>query len=566
MESHNNVLGALSVLMTAAMALFPFPAAAGGHSVRLTDVTSETGIAFVHTDGSSGKRYIIETVCAGLAVFDYDNDGDEDIYFLNGAALPGKKVAAPPRNALYRNDGGFVFTDVSSEAGVGDTGHGLGVAAGDYDNDGDLDLYINNSGPNVMYRNNGDGTFTDVTARTGTGNGDKVGAGACFLDADGDGDLDLYVSNYVAFTFENHHIVRFNGYPAYVGPMDFEPTPDTFFLNKGDGTFLDESVSSGIAAHKGTGMGMTCCDCDNDGDTDVFVGNDVAGNTFFLNDGKGRFEEAGLISGLAYDYSGRAQGTMGVDSGDYNNDGLIDFFVTSYQQDLATLYKNTGDGFFEDVTQKTGAGDGSLTYVTWGLGFIDYDNDGLRDLFVACGHLHDNVEMFDNTTSYRTKNIVLRNTGKDRFDNISASCGSGLGAVHSSRGAAFSDLDGDGDLDIVILNSREKPTVIRNDSRNNHHWVRIKLRGATGNRFGVGSHVIVDTGTRSFIDEVHSGRGYQGHYGLTLHFGLGMEERIETITVKWLGGEIQTLRPATVDRVIVIDQKKGLLPADPLLK
>ena len=312
--------------------------------IQLRDVSRQTGITFEHTDGSCGRRYIVETVSAGLALFDYDRDGDEDIYFLNGAPLPGTKAAQAPRNALYRNDGDWQFTDVTEQAGVGNTGYGLGVAAADFDNDGDLDLYVNNFGPNVLYQNNGDGTFSDVTRHAGVANGNQVGAGASFLDIDADGDLDLYASNYVDFTFENHRAVRFNGHPAYVGPMDYHPTSDTLYRNNGDGTFTDVSEESGVAAHKGTGMGMVCCDLDHDGDTDVFVGNDVAGNSIFQNDGSGKFEEIGLLSGLAYDVSGRPQGTMGVESGDYDNDGLIDFYVTSYQQDLATLYRNCGDG------------------------------------------------------------------------------------------------------------------------------------------------------------------------------------------------------------------------------
>src|SRR4030042_79396 len=242
-------------------------------SILLRDVTKQTGISFVHTDGSSGKRYIVETVSAGLALFDYDEDGDIDIYFLNGAPLRGTTVKVPPKNALYRNDGNWKFTDVTDISGTGDLGYGLGVTVGDYDNDGDPDIYLNNYGPNVLYSNNGDGTFTDVTEKAGVSNGHQVGAGTCFLDIDKDGGLDLYAANYVNFTYENHQIVRFNGYPAYVGPMNYQPTSDTLYRNNGDGTFTDISVESGIAAHKGTGMVMVCADYDNDGDTDIYVGN-----------------------------------------------------------------------------------------------------------------------------------------------------------------------------------------------------------------------------------------------------------------------------------------------------
>lgn len=522
--------------------------------IRLRDVTSETGVDFVHTDGSSGRYYIVETVASGLALFDYDGDGDTDIYFLNGAALPGRKAGKPPRNALYRNDGDWKFTDVTDAAGVGDTGHGLGVTAGDYDNDGDLDIYVSNFGPNVLFRNNGDGTFTDVTGKAGVGNGDQVGAGTCFLDMDADGDLDLYASNYVAFTYEKHVIVRFNGYPAYVGPMNYEPTPDTLFRNNGNGTFTDVSVESGVASSRGTGMGMVCADCDNDGDTDVFVGNDVAGNFLFLNDGRGRFEEAGEVLGVAYDFRGQAQGTMGVECGDYNNDGLLDFYVTSYQQDTATLYKNLGDRFFVDVTRLSGAGAGTLTHVTWGTGMVDFDNDGHRDLFIACGHLQDNVERFDNVSSWRARNIVLRNTGDGRFVNVTGECGDGLEVKLVSRGAAFADLDNDGDVDVVLLNSRSGPTLLRNDSEGRNHWLQIDLRGVRSNRSGVGARVEVTAGPLKLTDEVHSGRSYQSHYGMRLHFGLGAQYRVSRITVRWIGGGVDVLEDVEADQVLTITE------------
>ena len=526
-------------------------------SIQLRDVTKQTGISFVHTDGSSGKRYIVETVSAGVALFDYDGDEDIDIYFLNGAPLRGTTVKVPPKNALYRNDGNWKFAEVTDSAGVGDTGYGLGVAVGDYDNDGDPDLYLNNYGLNLLYQNNSDVTFTNVTAKAGVANDHQVGAGACFLDIDKDGDIDLYVANYVNFTYENHQIVRFNGYPAYVGPMNYYPTPDTLYRNNGDGTFSDISTESGIAAHKGTGMGMVCADYDNDGDTDVFVGNDVAGNSIFENDGTGKFEEVGLMTGLAYDLGGTSQGTMGVECGDYNNDSLLDFYVTSYQRDLATLYKNFGDGSFEDVTRVTRAGDGTLPYVTWGNGLVDFDNDGDRDIFIACGHLHDNVELFDNVTSYHVRNILLENASDGKFVNVSDKCGDGLAVKLSSRGAGFDDLDNDGDIDVVILNSRREPTILRNDSADNNHWIQIRLRGVKTNRDGIGAHVKVVAGDLTQIDEVHSGRGYQSHYGLRLHFGLGKHEKVDRIEVHWIGRGIDVFKDVAVDQLLTITEGTG---------
>ncbi len=529
----------------------PAPTRAG---TVLRDITNETGITFVHTDGSSGQRYIMETVSAGLALFDYDNDGDTDIYFLNGAPLKGTPCKDAPKNALYRNDGRWKFTDVTDGARVGDTGYGLGVAVGDYDNDGDADIYLNNYGPNVLYRNDGNGAFTDVTQKAGVDNGDKVGAGTCFLDMDGDGDLDLYVSNYLDFAYDKHVLTASKGHPVYANPRFYPPLPDTVYRNNGDGSFTDVSGESGVGAHAGWGMGIVCGDYDNDGDTDVFIGNDVAENFLFQNDGSGVFEEVGLMTGTAYDLHGDEQGSMGVDCGDYNNDGLLDFFVTSYQEQLATLYKNLGDDSFEDVTLQTGAGTGTLPNVTWGNSFVDLDNDGDRDIFIACGHLQDNVEKYDGTTTYFEKNILMNNDGAGKFTDVTEASGDGLAVKRSSRGAGFGDLDNDGDIDVVILNSRREPTLLRNDSPDQGHWLQVRLRGTKTNRDGVGAHVIVRSGDLTLLDEVHSGRSYQSHYGTRLHFGLGRRDKIDRVEVRWIGGGVDIFENVKVDQHITLTE------------
>jgi enediyne biosynthesis protein E4 len=527
-------------------------AAEGPAPILLKDVTRETGISFVHNDGSSGRRYIVESVAAGLALFDYDGDGLVDIYFLNGAPLPGTELDYVPRNRLYRNEGNWTFTDVTEAAGVGDPGYGLGVVVGDYDNDGDLDLYLNNFGPNVLYRNNGDGTFTDVTDSAGVGNGDMVGAGASFLDIDGDGDLDLYVSNYVDFTFDRHQTRHVSGHPAYVGPMIYGGVPDTLFRNNGDGTFTDISRESGIAAHAGTAMGMVCADYDNDGDTDIIVGNDAMGNFVFRNDGSGRFDEVGLLSGLAYDLHGIGQGTMGVDCGDYDNDGQLDFHMTSYQKQWATLYRNLGRGMFQDVTHVSRAGTGTYPDVTWGTGLVDFNNDGHRDLFIAAGHLQDTVDLWDDTTRYHAPNILLANNGQGQFIDVSNRSGDGMLVQLSSRGAAFDDLDNDGDIDVVILNARREPTILRNDSPTPNNWVQVRLRGTVTNRDGVGAQIRVVAGDLVQVAEVHSGRGYQSHYGMHPHFGLGSRATIDRIEVRWIGGGTDVLENVAVNRVVEI--------------
>ncbi len=528
--------------------------------IQLQDVSQEAGITFTHTDGSSGRRYIVETVSTGLASFDYDGDGRIDLYFPNGAPLPGTEVEQTPRHALYRNLGDWQFRDVTEAAGVGCTGYGLGATVGDYDQDGHPDLYLSTFGPKVLYRNNGDGTFSDVTADAGVDDGNKVGAGVAMLDIEGDGDLDLYVSNYVKFTVENQVTRKVRGVPAHAGPRDYEPWPDTLYRNNADGTFTDISAESGISSVAGPGMGMVCLDYDADGDTDVYVGNDAyAGNFLFQNDGTGNFLEVALLAGVAVNSFGAEMGSMGAECNDFDNDGWMDIFVTDFQPDLPVLYRNLGDGTFEDATARTGAGEGSWAYVTWGTGLIDFDNDGLRDLFIACGHLNDNVELFDDTTAYKNHNILLRNVG-GRFVNVSVPCGLDALPKRSARGAVFDDLDNDGDIDAVVLNSRDPPTVLRNlyvERGGTNHWLQVRLQGVNSNRDGVGAHVRVTAGDLVLTDEVHSGRSYQSHFGSRLHFGLGAHDHVDRIEIRWIGGEIDVFEHVNVDQLITLTKGHG---------
>lgn len=532
--------------------------AGAADKVRFRDVTAATGIDFVHTDGGSGNYFIIETVASGLATFDYDNDGLVDIYFLNGSALPGMKVDKPPCNRLYKNLGGFRFIDVTEKAGVGDTGYGLAVATADFDNDGDQDIYISNWGPNVFYRNNGDGTFTDVTRQTGTAAAfpDKAGAGVAFLDADRDGWLDLFVSNYLRFTTEMDVRAYWKGLRIYPDPSRFAVFPDMLFRNNRDGTFRDISEESGVNKHRGRGMGIVCADYDNDGDTDIFVNSDgPPGNSLLKNDGTGRFEDIGMLAGVAFDSAGLAHGAMGVDAGDYDNDGRLDFYVTSYQGQLATLYRNLGDDLFDDVTQLTGAGTRSLNQVTWGCTLADFNNDGFKDIFYVCGHLIDNIEQLDDTTSLAASPVLLLNDGTGKFVDVSMEAGLTMKSV--GRGAAFDDLDNDGLLDVVILNTRRPPTVLRNETVTSNHWLQVQLVGRRTNRDGVGCHVIVQTGGRTQVDEVHSGRGYQSHYGMRLHFGLGPHQTVDRLEVRWLSGHVDVFKNIPADRRIVVTEGEG---------
>jgi len=537
------------------------------YPVKLRELGTETGITFQHTDGSSGRRYVVETMSAGLATFDYDCDGLIDIYFPSGAWLPGAEFDKPPRHALYKNLGDWRFEDVAEQAGVASTAYGMGATVGDYDNDGWPDLYVLGFGPNILYHNNGDGTFTDVTEQAGvvgtTVGGvlaKKVGAGACFLDIEGDGLLDLYVGNYIELDLSTHQPRINYGIPSYPGPLDFPPVPDTLYRNNGDGTFRDVSKESGVGAHAGRSMGMTTADCDNDGDTDIFICNDVQENFLFRNDGRGHFEQVGLYAGVAMNFNAEMVANMGVDAGDYDNDGWLDFYTTNYQDTHPMLLRNLRDGMFEYVTWATNAGAGCYPYVNWGLGLVDFDNDGYKDVFVAQGHTEDNIELRDRTTAYRAPNVLLRNTGKGKFVDVSEECGLTAMTVHASRGAAFEDLDNDGDIDVAILNSRERPSILRNmlnEQGCKNHWLQIRLKGVKTNRGGVGAHVYVTAGDLSQLDEVHSGRAYQSHWGSRLHFGLGKHDRVDRIEVRWIGGGVDVLEDVAVDRLITITEGTG---------
>lgn len=528
--------------------------------LQLRDISEESGIRFQHVDGSSGQRYIVESMSTGIATFDYDLDGRIDIYLPNGAALPGTTYESKPRHALYRNLGDCRFRDVTDQAGITATAFGLGVTVGDFNNDGWPDIYLNNFGPGILYRNNGDGTFSDVTEQAGVSRGHVVGAGACFLDADADGALDLFVGNYIDLDLSQHVPHVTDGYPTYPSPKEYAPLPDTLYHNRGDGTFTDASESTGIASQAGRSMGMVCADIDDDGDTDLFVLNDVQESYLWQNDGHGNFSETGLVMGVAVNGAGEAMANMGVDCGDYDNDGRLDFYSTNYQLQWPLLFRNTGEDGFEDVASMTNAGAGCYPLVNWGCGLVDFDNDGWLDIFIGQGHIEDNIDERDATTSYRCTNTLLQNTGQGRFEDISARCGLSNMTPHAARGTAFEDLDNDGDVDVVVLNSRERPSVIQNrlrESGSDRHWIQLRICGVAANRDGVGSRVRVVSGDLELVTEVHSGRGYQSHWGSRLHFGLGSRTRIDRVEVDWMGGGRDIFENLAVDRIATLIEGNG---------
>lgn len=518
--------------------------------MRFRDALPGSGIAYRHTDGASGRRYVVEPMTAGLALLDYDGDGFTDIYFANGTPLPGNPAEGDGGNALYRNNGDWTFTDVTHSAFADDGEYGLGVVAGDYDNDGDPDLYVSNYGKNTLLANNGDGTFTDITLFSETAGDQRFSAGASFLDMDGDGDLDLYVANYQNFHFDQHIVRKIGGYQFHPGPHDYPPEPDNLFRNNGDGTFLDVSETSGIASVASTGMGVASFDVDDDGDYDVLVANDSRPNFVFLNDGHGNFSESALLSGLAYDRASRANGNMGIEVGDVDRDGQLDVVTTTYQDEMPVLYRNLGSGLFDDLTNRSGIDRSLLAHVNWGVGLVDFDNDMDLDLFIACGHFMDNIRFIDDRTGMKVANYLLANDGKGYFSNHTAGSGLDTQASESSRGAAFDDLDNDGRIDVIVQNFNSPPSLFQNVSPAGQS-LAIRLVGTDSNRDAAGAMVHVTSEGRMQSQAVLLGRGYQSHYGQILHFGIA-KAVIDQVDVHWPSGKTSRIRKPNSDQVLTV--------------
>lgn len=508
----------------------------GNASPWFTEVTAQAGIRFKHTDGRSGERYFLETLGAGAAWFDYDRDGDLDLYFVNGASLPGAQIDVPPTNVLYRNNGDLTFTDVTVKAKVGDGTYGFGCCVGDYDNDGWQDLYVTNFGANILYRNNGDGSFSDVTETAGVGD-ERWSASAAFADYDKDGDLDLFVANYLDYRLEENTICYRGDLRVYCPPADFTGAADMLYENKGDGTFVDVTRESGVFNSEGKGLGVVWGDYDNDGYPDLFIANDTTADMLYRNNGDGTFMDVALFVGVALGAKGIPMGGMGTSFGDYDNDGGLDIVVTNFQDDPNSLYRGEGDGTFSDASYASRLGGVSLPYVGWGVDFVDLDNDGFVDLFVGNGNIYDNVEMFDPGYTYPQRNLVFKNQGDGTLNEISNRCGPGLAINKVSRGAAFGDYDNDGDIDILITNSNQTPDLLRNESSNQNNWLNLTLVGTASNRDGIGARVTVFApGLEPQLREVKSGSSYLCQSDMRLHFGLGQTSIVTRIEIRWPSG------------------------------
>ena len=519
--------------------------------MRFTDVTAELGIEFQHVNGESGKKYFIEPIGSGVALFDFDNDTDLDLYFVNGSDLPGRTSSVPPTNRFYRNDNG-TFIDITDIASVGDTGYGLGCCVGDYNNDGFTDLYVTNYGPNTLYRNNGDGTFTDVAGTAGV-DGDQFSSGCAFVDVDADGDLDLYVVNYVHFNPDANPECARQGVQTYCTPEALPGAADVFYRNNGDGTFTDASERVGVGTARGKGLGVVCGDVDNDGDVDIFVANDTTPNFLYRNERNGvEMTEDALFAGVALSEEGRAYSGMGANLGDFDNDGYLDIVITNFQDQTNSLYHNEESGFFTEMSFAKGIGERSLPYLAWGVDFVDVNNDGWLDLFVANGHLDDNIAEIDPIGMYAQPNQLFLN---DRDGSFSETSDAAIAQQKVSRGTAFGDIDNDGDVDIVISNLKDAPTVLRNDGGNASQWLSVKLIGTDCNRDAIGARVTVVSGDLTQMREVKSGSGYLSQNDLRLHFGLGAATSVDTLTVRWLCGRVQTLQNVKTNQVLIISEK-----------
>lgn len=531
--------------------------------IRLVDVAKEAGVNVLNIHGGEGKDYIIEVNGNGAAFFDYDNDGYLDILIVNGSTLQNLKKGGDPMVTLYRNMGNGTFTDVTAQSGMNKKGWGMGVCVADYDNDGRQDVYITAYGPNVLYRSNGDGTFTDVTEKAGVGD-PRWSTGCAFGDYDRDGYVDLYVANYVVFDEKkspkrgssNCRVRR--GINLVCGPTGMPGVPDTLYRNNGDGTFTDVTQKAGIQDPGKYGFGVLFSDLDNDGWPDIYVAHDLNPNFFFRNNRDGTFSEIGLRAGVALSGDGRPQGSMGVDIGDYNNDGHFDIFVTNFSHDYNTLYQNNKDGTFTDVSLSSGLGQRFQPYVGWGTAFVDLDNDGLLDVFIANGHVLPQADSLGLGEKYHQPKQVFKNLGNGRFREVTREIGGGLLLERSSRGAAFGDYDNDGDLDILVVNLNGRPTLLRNEGGNRNHWITLKLVGTKSNRDAIGARVTAKIGGGMQAAEVRSGGSYISHNDMRVHFGLGDATRIDALEVRWPSGLIESFKDLTADRFYVITEGRGV--------
>ncbi|HEY0461781.1 MAG TPA: CRTAC1 family protein [Pyrinomonadaceae bacterium] len=534
---------------------------------QLKDVYSQTGIKFVHTSAPE-KKYIVESMSGGVLLIDYDRDGWLDIYFTNAPTVEMALKNEKSKSLLYRNNGNGTFTDVTDKTGVGYPGYAMGGAVADYNNDGFPDMYVTCLGGNVLYKNNGNGTFTDVTKQAGVADG-RWSAGAAFGDADGDGFLDLYVANYVDFKFNdlpgfgNLPTCKFRGIDVQCGPRGLKGAGDSFFRNNGDGTFTDVSKQLGLDDSQGFyGMQPVFGDFGNTGKPDLYVANDSTPNFFYRNDGKGKFSDEGLISGTAVSGDGSEQGSMGVAVGDYLHTGNFAIYVTNFVDEYNTLYRNNGKYDFTDVSFAAKVAQFSRPFVGWGTGFFDLDNDTWLDLFAVNGHVYPQMDQISSGARYRQGKILYINQADGTFCNATTQGGAALSELRVSRGAAFGDLDNDGNVDIVVEDLDASPMILKNEGDKTNHWLTLELGARTGNPLAIGARVRVTTGNVVQTEEIRSGTSYLSQNDLRVHFGLGKAAKADVIEIRWNSGKVETLKDVPADKFYAVLETEGIVPVE----
>jgi hypothetical protein len=534
--------------------------------VSFTDVAGAVGLSEPTVYGDvDKKRYIIETNGCGVAFVDYDNDGWVDLFTLSGTRLTGITAKQEPTNRMYRNKGNGTFVDVTDKAGLRRSGWASSVCVGDYNNDSHEDLFITYWGKNVLYKNNGDGSFSDVTQKAGLSTGaTRWGSGCTFVDYDRDGKLDLFVANYLKFDIANTPEpgkganCTWKGVPVNCGPKGLPTDTNLLYHNNGDGTFTDVSASSGVAKVQGRySMTATTLDFDRDGWTDIYVACDSSASTLYRNNHDGTFTDVAVEAGCAYNEDGQAQAGMGVATGDYNGDGLVDIFKTHFSDDLPALYKNSGRGFFEDASRA--AGFDITRYVEWGAGLVDFDNDGWRDVLIVTGSVYPEVEKIFKEYPHRGPRLVYQNLRNGRFRDVTTQMGPAVLSPRSSRGSAFGDFDNDGDVDVLVMNMNEPPLLLRNEYRGPNNWLMLNLVGTKSNRSAIGARVVLKTGTQIQFQEVTSQSSYYSHNDHRLHFGLGQNKQADSIEILWPSGDREVLNNVPANKIVSIKEGSGIV-------
>lgn len=533
--------------------------------VHFEDVAETAGLEFQHVLGQAeGKRYILETTGSGVALFDYDADGLLDIFLVNGRPWTEPKSSPGPTSRLFRNVGGLRFKDVTGEAGLVRTGWGQGACVGDYDNDGFDDLFVTHYGPDILYRNEAGKRFRDVTAEAGLPTeGRRWGTGCAFVDFDRDAHLDLVVANYVDLDLEEtpapgeSNFCRYKGLAVLCGPRGLPGESSVLYRNLGGGRFEDVSDSSGIASSADRyGLGVLTLDADDDGWTDLYVAADSTPSMLFKNSGDGTFDDAGLLSGTSLNENGQEQAGMGVSSADFNHDGRLDIVKTNFSDDVPSLYRNEGHGFFTDVSYRAGLGV-HTNYLGWGVGFVDVDHDGWKDIIMVNSHVYPDIDELGLASRYQQEKLLYWNIRNGAFLDLSSRSGPGLTTPSSARGAAFGDLDNDGGIEIVVNNLDSRPNLLKNVGERGN-WILVSLRGTRSNGRGVGARVEVESGKIRQVEEVRSGGSYLSHNDFRLHFGIGDDSEVSRISVRWPSGIREEFGPFGANQEIVLQEGEGV--------